>query len=652
MSTTSQKVKFTLKVKASPIVDHYRLDRITRHLFKEFSQIEHIESMKGIRNPEVPKGARGIDGVSPLIREIMIELSAAGIIAFVQFFFSWLKQQRDKTDEDIAGEITTLDKPIIVSPKMSDKEINAAISAFQRNAEEYMRTEKRFALLVGNSEYDDKNFSTLLKPNTDVQGLAEVLENPNIGNFETQISINESSAIVQEKIAEFYNNRSRDDLLLFYFAGHGMRDDMGRFYLAMKNTKTSLPAGTAIPADFINERINDSFSRRKVILLDSCHSGAFAEGRRGVIGGSVGIKSAFEGNGYGRVVITATDSMQYAWEDAQTTKDAYYSVFTESLINGLHTGEADQDFDGRIDIDELFGYISTEVRKKTPKQTPRKFTYDESGKIFIARNQNLLQRRLTIAKSPSSEPRLILLEKISLTGKMTELINKRKRFFAFWGIAFVVVLGILTFHPALLSFFSAGDENKMPLPISNFNPEGTKGGDYVDKDKFGFPIGRTHQFLTSKGYSMPGYKLELQNFQGIKSNGEKITLSLHREALQNFLAMQNDAAKNRIVLKVLSAYRRLEDQIDFKQRFLQKAAMPGYSEHHLGTTVDFSMKRDDWAHPIYKWLSQNAHHYGFILTNYRNHKMEGIPEEANHWRYVGIEPAKIYYENYQQKYLP
>jgi uncharacterized caspase-like protein len=95
-----------------------------------------------------------------------------------------------------------------------------------------------------------------------------------------------------------------------------------------------------------------SFSKRQVLVLDCCHSGAFAHGAKSAQGVSVGTAEAFEGTGLGRVVLTATDSTQYAWEGDQVIGDAQNSLFTHFLVEGLKTGAADKDADGVVTVDE------------------------------------------------------------------------------------------------------------------------------------------------------------------------------------------------------------------------------------------------------------------------------------------------------------
>ena len=56
--------------------------------------------------------------------------------------------------------------------------------------------------------------------------------------------------------------------------------------------------------------------------------------------------------------------------------------------------------------------------------------------------------------------------------------------------------------------------------------------------------------------------------------------------------------------------------------------------YYNGTSDDFDLT------PAYKWLTENAHKYGFILR-YTSDKREitGIVDEPWHWRYVGVETA-------------
>jgi uncharacterized caspase-like protein len=189
---------------------------------------------------------------------------------------------------------------------------------------------------------------------------------------------------VRREIETFFANRKRDDLLLLYFSGHGVKDDDGRLYLATTDTQRGLFRSTAVPATFVNETMTASRSRRQVLILDCCHSGAFARGMVAKGGESVDIRSRFDGRG--RVVLTASNATQYAFQGDEIIGEGSRSVFTHHLVRGLETGKADLDGDGWVSLDELYDYVYDQVTDETPQQTPGKWTFDLQGDIAIARS--------------------------------------------------------------------------------------------------------------------------------------------------------------------------------------------------------------------------------------------------------------------------
>ena len=246
---------------------------------------------------------------------------------------------------------------------------------------------RKLALIIGNSQYDDAGLARLAAPDVDVRALAEVLSTPGIGAFDEVVPLlNEGLANVRRAIARFFDAKHRDDLLLLYFSGHGVRDEQGHLYLAVRDTERAILAGTAIEASYVTTRMDRSASKRLVLVLDCCHSGAFGYGAKAAQGATVGTATAFEGTGRGRVVLTATDSTQYAWEGDQVLGEVENSLFTHYMIEGLRTGAADRDEDGLITIDELYDYVYDHVLNDTPKQTPGKWAFGQQGEIVIAHN--------------------------------------------------------------------------------------------------------------------------------------------------------------------------------------------------------------------------------------------------------------------------
>jgi uncharacterized caspase-like protein len=246
---------------------------------------------------------------------------------------------------------------------------------------------RKLALIIGNSEYEDAALAKLKAPEADVRALAELLRDPAIGGFdEVETLVNRPFSEAHPAVAAFFADKRPDDLLLLYFSGHGVLDAQGRLYLGLKNTRRTLLSGSALASGFIKEQMDDSRSRRQVLMLDCCHSGAFARGAKGALGAQAVTDATFEG--HGRVVLTATDITQYAWEGDQVIGETANSLFTHFVIEGIRGGAADMDGDGRVTPDELYEYVFAQVVELGAAQKPRKIIYDQQGELVIARNPN------------------------------------------------------------------------------------------------------------------------------------------------------------------------------------------------------------------------------------------------------------------------
>lgn len=255
---------------------------------------------------------------------------------------------------------------------------------------------KRIALLIANEEYNDIKFPPLKKPSKDVANLAEILKQRELGFFdEVNTLINQPVNIVLKEIERLFNNKSKDDLLLLFFAGHGvLHGDEGKLYLVVKDTEYGYLNSTAIPANFISRLMDQSFSERIVLILDCCNSGAFSREKRSSVGSQIGTGIQFEGYGYGRFVMTATDVIGYAWEGDVPFGEIKNSVFSHFLINGIKTGAADIDQDGSITFEDLYQYISKQIAIYFPAQKPSRWTYRAQGNsIVLARRKKQETRR-------------------------------------------------------------------------------------------------------------------------------------------------------------------------------------------------------------------------------------------------------------------
>ena len=181
-------------------------------------------------------------------------------------------------------------------------------------------------------------------------------------------------------------------------------------------------------------------------------------------------------------------------------------------------------------------------------------------------------------------------------------------------------------------------------------------------------LGLSHEVRTSEDWKLivvnrwnklpEDYQIELTEL----SNGEKVDSRIY-PALQEMF----DAARAEQVYPIVrDGYRTMEEQqkeMDEKiQAYINEGysraraekaaeewvALPGTSEHQLGIAVDINADKSRCSNEeVYKWLSEHAHQYGFILRYpLSKQSITGTSYEPWHYRYVGVEAAK---EIYQQQ---
>lgn len=249
----------------------------------------------------------------------------------------------------------------------------------------------RKALVVAVDTYDDTGLSTLLAPAADATALQEVLADPALGAFDVEVLHNESAATIAERLEEVTSELKPADFAILHFSCHGLKDDSNELYLAARNTKLNRLASTAIDAALIDRLMRRSRAQRIVLFLDCCYGGAFEKGVVARAGGSASVGEKFNqdalGAGRGRVVITASTAVEYAFEGQSlaTASGTSPSVFSGALVEGLRSGAADLDEDGNVSLDELYEYLYDAVRQKSPHQTPSKWEYGMQGSVMISR---------------------------------------------------------------------------------------------------------------------------------------------------------------------------------------------------------------------------------------------------------------------------
>ncbi len=246
------------------------------------------------------------------------------------------------------------------------------------------------AVLIGTNSYDDSSaFAPLKYAINDIRDVQSLISDPKIGEFDPKLVTSFEDAphtAVSEGLERVLRAVSNKDSVFIYFAGHGKADRTGRLCLAAKNTSSGALIATSLHLEQVRVMIQSSEATRIVLVLDCCFGGAVGESLRG----SELPGNSFESlSGAGKVIISSCGE----FERSRERDDLQHGVFTHFLLEGLRTGDADANKDGRIGIEELFEYVRTRMRNLVADQTPRKWGEDQTGDIYIAKSARVLRQK-------------------------------------------------------------------------------------------------------------------------------------------------------------------------------------------------------------------------------------------------------------------
>ncbi len=137
---------------------------------------------------------------------------------------------------------------------------------------------------------------------------------------------------------------------------------------------------------------------------------------------------------------------------------------------------------------------------------------------------------------------------------------------------------------------------------------------------------------------------------------------VHSGAIPYLRKILDSASQDGINLRVISAYRSFYDQETVKAGHSvvygsganQFSADQGYSEHQLGTAVDFTTTETEdnflafEKSPAFQWLNDSAYRFGFILSYPKNNTYYQF--ESWHWRFVGVALATYLHDQNRRFY--
>ncbi len=254
---------------------------------------------------------------------------------------------------------------------------------------------RRLAMMIASTKYDHPELISLKSPEADVRALADVLRDPDIGGYTVDsILVNQPVSRITDGLAQFFQVATSDDVLLVYFAGHGLMDTHGELYLAGADTQPDRLFATGLRAARLRREMSECNARGVILILDCSHAGAidgsaFADVRWQPPRGQPLLSG-------GQFVLAASGAVEAAFEDGR---------FPEAIIHGLVTGEADRDGDGLVGLRELFLHVEQRMIQSSRRQTPQLISFGALDDLAVARapsshSSNEAPTRVPVQASP------------------------------------------------------------------------------------------------------------------------------------------------------------------------------------------------------------------------------------------------------------
>lgn len=260
--------------------------------------------------------------------------------------------------------------PAIVRLKWSGEKPRA--TGVVKVGDEFVIRPKLYILAIGVSKYADANYNLGFAAKDAKDFAAAMQKQKSLLYRDIEIKILTDEIATRDNIVDSLDWITRattsKDVAMVFFAGHGINDNLNRYYFAPHNYNPEKLASTGVTRDNFIDAIQ-SIAGKVVFFVDTCHAGnsigTTVKRRDGAVDVN-GFANELASAENGAIVFTASTGRQVSLEDAMWNNGA----FTKALIEGL-SGRAEVVGKGKITINSLDLYISERVKELTKgRQTP------------------------------------------------------------------------------------------------------------------------------------------------------------------------------------------------------------------------------------------------------------------------------------------
>ena len=255
------------------------------------------------------------------------------------------------------------------------------------------KIEKRdlYIVSLGVSNYKESAYN-LTYAEKDAKDFVKLMNNNLADKFDethTLCLVNEQ--VMPKSIANienFLKSAGRNDVVMVYYAGHGLLDKNLDYYLSNYTTNFENPQEGSLAYEKIEDCLDMTKSLYRCCFIDACHSGeidkddVLAESKVNIPEGNIKFRNAAKTQkqlrhgvkqinalmddlfvetrwGIGATIMSSAGGLEAAVESGKWKN----GLFTWCLIKGMEDPDADIDKDGKLTIGDLTEYVRREVSR-------------------------------------------------------------------------------------------------------------------------------------------------------------------------------------------------------------------------------------------------------------------------------------------------
>lgn len=260
-------------------------------------------------------------------------------------------------------------------------------------------------LAVGVSQYDDPHFRNLRGPERDIERLHELLvENPSTALFKPHQFldlVNPDSSKLRQFLSEYVMDRSADnDILLFYFSGHGV--PIGRGDFGFCTTDTIIHPLTNLPLPLSVVKFSEFLSSINIanivpiVMIDACYSGMVGRTAR-----ITPIEAIASINDQIHTVSASSYALLCSCADNQTTietpEGGLFSFYLQQVsTEGLPSSVRNESL---LTLQDIFARLQERVHSYSGDTVPRLYLGPTLPEFPFVMNTQFSLRRFTLSPS-------------------------------------------------------------------------------------------------------------------------------------------------------------------------------------------------------------------------------------------------------------